>query len=121
MSNPVIDEALKYYLGRRSMVNPKGWDHVLRVIQRAGDEDGKVLASSGLPPGSSQAEYDEAIAFLTVLADGEKQIRTKAHADGLDEAAKIVKDATPASGEQTRFQARQVAVLTTRAREVRGG
>jgi hypothetical protein len=34
-ANPIVADALTYYAERRSMADPKGWDHVQRVVERA--------------------------------------------------------------------------------------
>lgn len=83
-ANPLLAEALRYYAERRTMNNPKGWAHVLRVINRAikanlypvTDEQiteartilGTLIAAEELPDayGSIRARNDE----LTRHGDG---------------------------------------------------
>jgi hypothetical protein len=57
--NPLLAEALRYYTSRRSMGNPKGWAHVLRVLDRA-------VAAGALV--GTEAQVDEARSTLTQLA-----------------------------------------------------
>lgn len=66
--NPVINEAIHYYLERGSMNNPKGWDHVLRILKQAGaDKAGGVRERI-----CTEEEFREAIAVVTEWAEQDK-------------------------------------------------
>lgn len=62
--NPVLADSLRYYWERRSMGNPKGWDHVLRIVNRA--------AEAGFWDGSATpAQIEDARHVLADLHEAE--------------------------------------------------
>lgn len=69
-ANPVLGHALAYYAERRTMNNPKGWDHVLQVVNHA-IEAGQVHAS--------QAQVDEARRTLHALVANETATSVREH------------------------------------------
>lgn len=60
--NPILGMALDYYAERRTMNNPKGWDHVLRVVNDQ-IEKGQIRAS--------MVQVDHARRVLSALARDE--------------------------------------------------
>jgi hypothetical protein len=56
VKNPVLADALRYYEERRSMANPKGWEHVLRKVEQG--------VAAGLWPTATEADIAEARAAL---------------------------------------------------------
>lgn len=63
--NPILVDAVDYYLERRSMNNPKGWEHVLRKVKHAMQED--------FWPASTVRQKDQAIQKLAALATAESE------------------------------------------------
>lgn len=62
-ANPILANALEYYAERRTMNNPKGWDHVLRIVNHH-IENGDIKASL--------AHVDEARQVLHRLVEWDK-------------------------------------------------
>jgi hypothetical protein len=72
-ANPVIAEALRYYMERRTMANPKGWAHVERKVEQALDRGPLATASP--------VHRAEARAVLSALRATEAAARAAAGAD----------------------------------------
>lgn len=73
--NPLLTEALRYYAERRAMDNPKGWAHVLRVLDHAIDAGAFVVRGTPV----SEAQVDEARIVLTHLAEVEARVQAAAN------------------------------------------
>lgn len=66
-ANPVLADALVYYAERRTMNNPKGWAHVLRVVNRA--------AAQNFWPTATDEQIEDARRVLADLHASERDTR----------------------------------------------
>lgn len=67
-ANPILADAIAYYASRRTMNNPKGWDHVQRVIDRA--------VQGGFYVHADPDQVDHARAVLATLVAAEQDDTT---------------------------------------------